>query len=79
MFQSVHFTTGNPTGANRRPIKKEIGLQDFRGQGGGPKPRLSKDQKGHLKQILTDESDFWTYGEIRNLILNQFQITYSKR
>lgn len=54
-------------------------MQDLRGQGGGPKPRLSKDQKCHLKQILTDESDFWTCGEIRNLILNRFQITYSKR
>ena len=28
---------------------------------------------------MTDESDFWTCGEIRNLILNRFQITYSKR
>ena len=28
---------------------------------------------------MTDESDFWTSGEIRNLILNRFQITYSKR
>jgi hypothetical protein len=28
---------------------------------------------------LTDASDFWTCGEIRNLILNRFQITYSKR
>ena len=54
-------------------------MQDLRGQGGGPKPRLTQDQKGRLKQILTDESDFWTCGEIRNLILNRFQITYSMR
>ena len=61
-----------------------MGLQDHRGQGGGPKPRLTKEQKNELKQILADESDFWTCGEIRTLIQKRFTncsmpIVYSKR
>jgi transposase len=65
--------------AKRLEQKKELGLHDHRGQGGGVKPRLNKEQKEQLKQVLTDETDFWTCGEIRTLVQKRFSITYSKR
>jgi transposase len=45
---------------------------------------LTKEQKSELKQILADESDFWTCGQIRTLIQKRFNtcglpVTYSKR
>ena len=65
--------------ARRLEQKKEVGLQDLRGQGGGPKPRLTPQQRTELKQLLTDESDFWTCGEIPTRIQTQFLVSYSKR
>jgi transposase len=45
---------------------------------------LTREQKSELKHILTDESDFWTCGQIRTLIQKRFNncglpVTYSKR
>lgn len=54
-------------------------MQDHRGKGGWVKPRLNKEQKQQLKQILTEESDFWTYEEIRPLVQKRFDIIHSKR
>lgn len=65
--------------ASRLEQKKELGLENQRGQGGGAKPRLTKEQKKELKDILYKESDFWTCGEIGSLIQKRFNISYSKR
>ncbi len=65
--------------AIRLEQKKEPGLENRQGQGGGVKPRLTQLQKGTLKKILIEESDFWTSGRIVNLIKERFLVTYTKR
>lgn len=59
--------------------KKEVGLVAHQGQGGGAKPRLKKEQKKLLKQVLIKEGKFWTLGRIRNLVLERFGVSYGKR
>lgn len=59
--------------------KKEVGLVSRQGQGGGAKPRLSKEQKQELKESLRKESDFYTLGRIRNLVQERYGVSYGKR
>ena len=47
--------------------KKEIGLENHQGQGGGSKARLTKEQKQQLKKTL-DQKDWWSQGQVRNLV-----------
>ncbi len=45
---------------------------------GGPKPKLSEDDKEELKDIL-EERNNWTTREIKNLIEDKFGVDYTMR
>jgi len=59
-------------------MKKETGLENHQGQGGGSKARLSKEHKQDLKQTL-DQEDSWTIGQIRHLVKKQYGVSYGPR
>lgn len=52
-------------------------LSNRRGQGGGPKPRLSPEDQKRLKERLEQEA-FWTLQEVRDLLEREFGVTYSE-
>ncbi|MCX8164759.1 MAG: helix-turn-helix domain-containing protein, partial [Aquificaceae bacterium] len=54
--------------------KKE--LANLKGQGGGPKPKLSQRQKEQLLKLLK-ERDYWTTTQVKQLIKERFNIEYS--
>jgi len=56
--------------------KKEPGLTNAQGQGGGAACRLNDQQKEQLRSLLT-EQDFWTLEEIATLIARHFARSYS--
>jgi putative transposase len=62
----------------RLESKKETGLENHQGQGGGSKARLTKEQKQQLKKIL-DQRDLWSLGQVDNLVKAQYKVNYGKR
>ena len=58
--------------------KKETGLVNRQGQGGGCKCRLTLHQDAELQQLLQAQ-DFWTTAEVVGLIVVCFGIYYSQR
>ncbi len=58
--------------------KKETGLENHQGQGGGSKARLSKEQKQQLKQTLA-QKDSWSVGQVRKLVKLEYGVSYGKR
>jgi len=59
--------------------KKEVGLVNRHGQGGGAKPRLSKEQKQEFKELLQSQPNFYTIGRMRNLAREHFGVSYGWR
>ncbi len=58
--------------------KKEGGIINQQGKGGGAKSKLSTEQKATLKVELGTK-DFWTLGEIDQLVQDKFGVNYSQR
>lgn len=56
--------------------KKESGLTNAQGKGGGAACRLNVQQQQQLRSLLT-EQDFWTLEEIATLIARHFARSYS--
>lgn len=56
--------------------KKESGLTNAQGQGGGAACRLNAQQQQQLRRLLT-EQDFWTLPQIATLIVQHFNRSYS--
>ncbi|GAA4439429.1 hypothetical protein GCM10023188_35760 [Pontibacter saemangeumensis] len=59
--------------------KKEVGLVNRQGQGGGAKPRLSKEQRQQFKHLLQSQGGFYTIGRMRQLALECFGAGYGRR
>ena len=59
--------------------KKEVGLANTRGQGGGTPARLNQFQRQDLARHLRTESKFWTVGGVRTLIAVRYAVYYGKR
>lgn len=57
--------------------KKESGLTNSQGQGGGSSCRLDAEQQQQLRDLLAEE-DFWTLEQIAALIIRHFARTYSE-
>lgn len=77
--QQVVELTGIPTSTIYHWIEewnRTCDLTNRRGQGGGPKPRLSSEDQIRLKEKLC-EQEFWTHQQIHKLLEQDFGVTYS--
>jgi len=59
--------------------KKEAGLANRQGQGGGAKPRLSKEQRQEFKALLQSQGGSHTIGRMRSLAREHFGVNYGSR
>ena len=59
--------------------KKELGLLNRQGQGGGGKRKLNPVDAKELQAMLTEEQPFWTLKQIACVLAERFNIHYSSR